>query len=76
MSTIIAPPKPDKKTKKGTKIEPPAPDFIFKESRDVMKEFEEFNDDDKYYLVLYNDPYNKRQYVQACLQEVVSFALS
>jgi hypothetical protein len=71
-STIISPPKVDKKTKKGTSIDPPMPDFIFKENRDIQKEFEEIFDDDKYYVVLYNDPYNKRQYVQQVLMEVVS----
>jgi ATP-dependent Clp protease adaptor protein ClpS len=76
-STIIAPPKVDKTTKKDTKSptgEPSIPGFIFKESRDVQKEFEEYTGEKKYLVILYNDPYNKRQYVQQVLIEIFSFS--
>ena len=72
MSTITAPPKVDKTTKKGNKIEPQIPDFLFKENRDVQKEFEDYIDDNKFYVILYNDPFNKRLYVQQALMDVMS----
>ena len=71
MSTITAPPRVEKPTKKGIKIEP-VPDFLFKENRDVQKEFEDYIDDNKFYVVLYNDPFNKRLYVQQALMDVMS----
>jgi ATP-dependent Clp protease adapter protein ClpS len=73
-STVIAPPKVDKKSgTKTTKSAPAVPDFLFKESRDVQKEFEEYCNQNKYILILYNDPVNRRQYVQNCLMAVLSF---
>lgn len=73
-STVISPPKVDKgKTKKSTRGEPAIPDFLFKETRDVQKEFEEYIGENQYILVLYNDPVNKRLYVQRALMEVLSF---
>jgi ATP-dependent Clp protease adapter protein ClpS len=72
MSTVISPPKVDKTTKKGTKVEPQIPDFLFKENRDVQKEFEDYIDDNKFYVILYNDPFNKRVYVQQALMDVMS----
>lgn len=71
-STIISPPKTDKK-KKGVNIEAPKSPDIFKESRDIQKEFESYGDDDKYKVILYNDPFNKRIYVATCLMEVFSW---
>lgn len=72
MSTVVAPPRVDKTTKKGTKIEPQIPDFLFRENRDVQKEFEDYIDENKFYVVLYNDPFNKRLYVQQALMDVMS----
>ena len=75
-STVIAPPKvdKDKSTKKGNKVgEPSVPDFLFKENRDIQKEFEEYIGENKYMLILYNDPFNKRLYVQSALMEILSF---
>ena len=43
------------------------------ESRDIQKEFEEYCNDEKYHVILYNDPFNKRAYVQQCLMEILSF---
>jgi ATP-dependent Clp protease adapter protein ClpS len=76
-STIIAPPKaPLAPTKTPTPSKtPPIPqsDILFKESIDIQKEFDESGFDDKYLVVLFNDPYNKRQYVSMVLMEVFSW---
>jgi ATP-dependent Clp protease adapter protein ClpS len=74
MSTVISPPKVDRTTKKGPKIEPQIPDFLFKENRDVQKEFEDYIDENKFYVILYNDPFNKRVYVQQALMDVMSMS--
>ena len=74
MSTVISPPRVDKTTKRGTEVEPSIPDFLFKENRDVQKEFEEYIDENKFYVILYNDPFNKFIYVQQALMEVMSMA--
>jgi hypothetical protein len=70
MSTITKPNKVDKTTKKKDSVEPSIPDFLFKENRDVQKEFEDYCDENKFYVILYNDPFNKRLYVQNALMEV------
>jgi len=68
-STVISPPKTDKTKKKELEIENPLSPKIFKESRDIQKEFDSYNEDDKYKVILYNDPFNKRIYVATCLME-------
>jgi hypothetical protein len=76
-STVIAPPKVDKDktgTKKSPVKEPAIPDFLFKESRDVQKEFEDYINGGSWAVILYNDPFNKRLYVQQCLMEVCEFS--
>lgn len=72
LSTIVKPKKTDK-TKKDIKIEPPAPE-IFKEARNFEQEFLDELDKDKYMVILYNDPFNKRQYVSQTLMEVFSWS--
>ena len=72
-STVISPPKVDKTKKKGVGIEVPISPDLFKESRDIQKEFDNYGDDDKYAVILYNDPFNKRIYVATCLMEVFSW---
>lgn len=48
-------------------------DIFIKESRDIEKEFEEFIGDDLYLLILYNDNFNKRQYVANALMLTLSW---
>ena len=72
-STVISPPKVDKTKKKGVGIEVPISPDLFKESRDIQKEFDNYGNDDKYAVILYNDPFNKRIYVATCLMEVFSW---
>jgi hypothetical protein len=72
-STVISPPKVDKTKKKGVDIEVPISPDLFKESRDIQKEFDNYGNDDKYAVILYNDPFNKRIYVATCLMEVFSW---
>ena len=45
----------------------------FKPSRDIEKEFEEFVNNDNYVVILYNDEFNKRAYVQKTLMDVFSW---
>ena len=76
LSTVISPPKVDKDktgTKKSPSKEPAIPDFLFKEARDVQKEFEDYISGGSWAVILYNDPFNKRLYVQQCLMEVCTF---
>jgi len=61
-------------TKKSPVKEPAIPDFLFKESRDVQKEFEDYINGGSWAVILYNDPFNKRLYVQQCLMEVCEFS--
>lgn len=78
-STVIAPPKVDKPAAPTTTPNPtktpaiPRPDILFKESIDIQKEFDESEFSDMYMVVLFNDPYNKRQYVSQVLMEVFSW---
>ena len=69
--------KPKRKTKEGTTTEPSGPKSvpgIFKESRDILKEFEEYiENDENYILLLFNDPFNKRIYVATVLMQTFSF---
>jgi ATP-dependent Clp protease adapter protein ClpS len=39
----------------------------------LIKELEDYFEEDKYILLLYNDNFNKRQYVATALQEVLGF---
>jgi ATP-dependent Clp protease adapter protein ClpS len=70
--TTVAPPRP-KTTKKPAPEVSESPDIIFKESRDVQKEFEEYFDNNNYYCILFDDPFNKRQYVASVLMQVFSW---
>lgn len=79
-STIIAPPKVDKPmsptqtpNKPSSTPEIPQTDILFKESIDVQKEFDESSFNEKYLVVLFNDPVNKRQYVSQVLMEVFTW---
>ena len=72
-STVVAPPKVDKTKKKGVGVEVPISPNIFKENRDIQKEFDNYGNEDKYAVILYNDPFNKRIYVATCLMEVFSW---
>jgi ATP-dependent Clp protease adapter protein ClpS len=72
-STIVKPKRTDKTIKKDIEIEVPNSPNIFKESRDFQKEIEDFFEEDKYAVILYNDPYNKRIYVATCLMQVFSW---
>ena len=72
-STVVAPPKVDKTKKKGVGIEAPITPNIFKENRDIQKEFDNYGNEDKYAVILYNDPFNKRIFVATCLMEVFSW---
>eukprot|EP01038_Epipyxis_sp_PR26KG_P006700 gene6700-9191_t len=67
MSTIIKPAPTPTKTDKTTKIPVPAKT---NEVNKVLKDFEEFVESDKYVVILYDDPFNKRVYVAICLLEV------
>ena len=40
---------------------------------DIEKEFNEYTDEETYVVLLYNDPFNKRNYVASCLMEVFSW---
>lgn len=71
MSTV-APPRPRTTTKPAPQV-PDSPDIIFKESRDIQREFEEFFQDNNYYCILFDDPFNKRKYVEAVLMQVFSW---
>ena len=44
--------------------------FVIKESRSIADEIEAYFAEDNYMVILYNDPFNKRAYVSAVLQEV------
>ena len=72
-STVISPPKVDKTKNKGVGVEVPISPDIFKENRDIQKEFDNYGNDDKYAVILYNDPFNKRIYVATCLMEVFTW---
>lgn len=52
MSTVISPPKVGKTVKKGDILEPKIPQFLFKENRNVQKEFEDYIDENKFYVIL------------------------
>lgn len=73
-STVISPKKPGinpSPADPAVEESPIGVPNIFKESRDIEKEFNEFRpDEDKHYVILYNDPINKRIYVAMCLMEV------
>lgn len=47
------------------------PFFSFKENKE--DEAENFSEDEKWMVILYNDPINKRQFVQAAIMEVFQF---
>ena len=49
------------------------PGDLFRTSRDVDKEFDEMINNNNYMVILYNDPVNKRAYVQKVLMEVFNW---
>lgn len=72
-STTVAPPKIDRTKRKQTEKESEeVPLFSFKENTD--DEAESFSGDQQWMVILYNDPINKRLYVQNVLMEVFSFS--
>lgn len=72
-STTVAPPKVDRTKRRQVEAEPEeVPLFSFKEN--VEDELESFTGDQKWMVILYNDPINKRLYVQNVLMEVFSFS--
>lgn len=74
----VAPVKPKRKVvapeKTKPKKEPKGPNIVIKPTTDIAKEMEEYFQDDKYLLILFNDNFNKRAYVAAALQEVLGFS--
>jgi ATP-dependent Clp protease adaptor protein ClpS len=75
MSTVIKPRKKTSKTIREAPEEPTIIPGIFKESRNILKEFEEYVEErsENFILLLFNDPYNKRIYVATCLMQILSF---
>jgi ATP-dependent Clp protease adapter protein ClpS len=71
MSTVV---KPKRKTGAKKDTSPPKTDkkegFVVKESRSIADEIEAYFNEDNYLVLLFNDPFNKRAYVSAVLQEV------
>ena len=72
---VKAPPKTDAprttpKTKPTTK---PNEGFVIKETRSIADEIEEYFRSDLWAVVLYNDPFNKRQYVAEVLMSTFSW---
>jgi ATP-dependent Clp protease adapter protein ClpS len=71
MSTVV---KPKRKTDTKKDTAPPKTDkkdgFVVKESRSIADEIEAYFNEDNYLVLLFNDPFNKRAYVSAVLQEV------
>lgn len=75
-------PKTDKKTAPITipgvaqpAVEPEGIPGLFKETRDIQKEFNEYSEA-LFYVVLFDDPVNKRAYVAQCLMEVFGWDLA
>lgn len=46
---------------------------IFKETRDIQQEMDTFLSQDHYYVILYDDPVNKRAYVANCLMDIFNW---
>ena len=74
LSTVT---KPKRKTSPDTKKKSAEPEkdggFVIKESRSLADEMEAYFASDDYLVILYNDPFNKRQYVSGVLQEIFSW---
>ncbi len=70
-SAIVKSPKTKPKT--SSPITKPDPNIIWKETVDVVKQFEEDGDIELYTVLLYNDPFNKRQYVEEVLIQVFNW---
>merc|ERR1711918_201255 len=49
------------------------PGDLFKTTRSIEEEFEEMINNNNYVVILYNDPINKRAYVQGVLMEVFNW---
>ena len=58
----------EKDTKKKEKTDKDK-GFVIKESRSIADEIEAYFAEDNYMVILYNDPFNKRAYVSAVLQD-------
>jgi len=77
----VAPTKPKRKVSNPTReapkqpTGPKSPEKVFVEPRNIAAEMEAyFAEDDLYFLILFNDAFNKRLYVAQCLTEVLGFS--
>ena len=69
----VAPKKPKTSNPEKIDVGEGSPFIGFKTARDIEEEFNEFSESDNYFVILYNDEYNKRAYVQKTLMEVFSW---
>ena len=72
---LKAPPKTDapRTTPKTRPTTKPNEGFVIKETRSIADEIEEYFRSDLWAVVLYNDPFNKRQYVAEVLMSTFSW---